>query len=114
MVVGSPIYKAAFSGLLKVFLDLLPQFALAGKTVLPLVTGGSTAHVLALDYALRPVLTSMWPAHVVQGYFLPEQSITVTEGGVLIDPQSEKALLSAVDTFSAALRDSAHLVRTTP
>lgn len=35
--------------------------ALAGKTVLPLATGGTTAHVLAIDYALRPVLSSMVP-----------------------------------------------------
>ncbi|WP_372346218.1 hypothetical protein [Streptomyces sp. KL116D] len=28
-------------------LGLLPRFALSGKTVLPLATGGSVAHVLA-------------------------------------------------------------------
>ena len=56
IVVATPVYKAAYSGLLKVFLDLLPQTALAGKTVLPLATGGSPHHMLALDCALRPVL----------------------------------------------------------
>ncbi|MFD8818699.1 NADPH-dependent FMN reductase, partial [Streptomyces sp. NPDC059627] len=54
VVIGTPIYKAAYSGLLKSLLDLLPQYALAGTTVLPLATGGSTAHVLAIDYAPRP------------------------------------------------------------
>jgi NAD(P)H-dependent FMN reductase len=34
------VYKAAYSGLLKTLLDLLPQCALAGKVVLPVVTGG--------------------------------------------------------------------------
>src|SRR3954468_9149378 len=58
VIVASPIYKAAYSGALKALLDLLPQYALAGKVVLPLVTGGSPAHVLAIDYALRPVLTA--------------------------------------------------------
>jgi FMN reductase len=57
VVVGTPIYKAAYSGVLKSLLDLLPQFAFAGKTVLPLATGGTVAHVLAIDYALRPVLS---------------------------------------------------------
>lgn len=42
LIVASPVYKAS-SGLLKAFLDLLPQYALAGKTVLPLVTGGTPA-----------------------------------------------------------------------
>ena len=59
LVVATPVYKAAYSGVLKVFLDLLPQTALKGKVVLPLATGGSPHHMLALDYALRPVLQSL-------------------------------------------------------
>ena len=58
LVVATPVYKAAYSGVLKVFLDLLPQTALKGKTVLPLATGGSPHHMLALDYALRPEHTT--------------------------------------------------------
>src|SRR3954447_8338897 len=54
VLVSTPIYKAAYSGLLKVFLDLLPQDGLRGKTVLPLATGGSPGHLLALDYTLKP------------------------------------------------------------
>ncbi len=46
-----PVCKAAHTGLLQSLLDVLPQDALADKTVLPLVTG-TTAHILALDYAL--------------------------------------------------------------
>jgi NAD(P)H-dependent FMN reductase len=38
IVVATPVYKAAYSGLLKVLLDLLPQTALKEKTVLPLAT----------------------------------------------------------------------------
>src|SRR3954471_9241430 len=70
IVVATPIYKAAYSGLLKTFLDVLPQFGLRGKVVLPLATGGSIAHVLAIDYALRPVLSSLDPLHVVNGLFV--------------------------------------------
>ena len=44
---ATPIYKASYSGVLKAFLDLLPQFAFGGKVVLPLLTGGTAAHVLA-------------------------------------------------------------------
>src|SRR4029078_12047354 len=33
VVIATPIFKASYSGLLKIFLDLLPQFALAGKAV---------------------------------------------------------------------------------
>jgi FMN reductase len=104
IVVGTPIYKAAYSGLLKTLLDLLPQDALAGKTVLPLATGGSTAHVLAIDYALRPVLSAMGAAHVVQGWFVVDRQITVAaDGGVSLEPATAEALGLIVDHFSAAL-----------
>ncbi|QIQ03925.1 NADPH-dependent FMN reductase [Streptomyces liangshanensis] len=105
VVIGTPVYKAAYSGLLKTLLDLLPQYALAGKTVLPLATGGTTAHVLAIDYALRPVLSSMGAAHIVQGWFVLDRHITVLdEGGVVVDPASREALDQVVDQFSLALR----------
>ncbi|MFJ5528962.1 NADPH-dependent FMN reductase [Streptomyces sp. NPDC093261] len=70
VVLATPVYKAGYSGLLKAYLDLLPQFALEGKVVLPLATGGSLAHVLALDYGLRPVLMSMKPAAVAESVFV--------------------------------------------
>ncbi|MFP1496205.1 NAD(P)H-dependent oxidoreductase [Escherichia coli] len=50
--IATPVYKAAYSGALKTLLDLLPERALQGKVVLPLATGGTVAHLLAVDYAL--------------------------------------------------------------
>ncbi|AWT47308.1 MULTISPECIES: NADPH-dependent FMN reductase [Streptomyces] len=107
VVVATPVYKASYSGVLKALLDLLPQYALAGKTVLPLATGGSTAHVLAIDYALRPVLSSMGAAHIVQGWFTLDQDITVRDDGSLaVAARADEALGRVVDQFSAALGHS--------
>ncbi|WEO99226.1 NADPH-dependent FMN reductase [Streptomyces sp. FXJ1.172] len=104
VLIGTPIYKASYSGVLKALLDLLPQYALTGKTVLPLATGGSTAHVLAIDYALRPVLNSMGAAHIVQGWFTLDKDITVGEdGSVTLARATAEALGQVVDQFSAAL-----------
>ncbi|MGY4976774.1 NADPH-dependent FMN reductase [Streptomyces sp. 900105755] len=104
VVIGTPIYKAAYSGLLKSLLDLLPQYALAGKTVLPLATGGSTAHVLAIDYALRPVLSSMGAAHIVPGWFTLDKDITTdADGRLTVSAASAEALAEVTDRFSAAL-----------
>ena len=69
VVIATPIYKASYSGLLKTFLDLLPQDALRGKTVLALGTGGSAAHLLALDYALKPVLAALGARHILDSVF---------------------------------------------
>lgn len=81
LVIATPVYKAAYSGVLKVFLDLLPQTALQGKTVLPLATGGSPHHMLALDYALRPVLQSLEAKHILPGIYATDAQVTVTPEG---------------------------------
>ena len=81
LVVSTPVYKAAYSGVLKVFLDLLPQTALQGKTVLPLATGGSPHHMLALDYALRPVLQSLGAKHILPGIYATDAQVSVTPEG---------------------------------
>ncbi len=81
LVVATPVYKAAYSGVLKVFLDLLPQTALKGKIVLPLATGGSPHHMLALDYALRPVLQSLGAKHILPGIYATDSQVTLTPEG---------------------------------
>jgi FMN reductase len=103
LVVATPVYKASYTGLLKALLDLLPQYALAGKVVLPLALGGSPAHVLAIDYALRPVLTAMGARHVVAGYFLIDRLVTETAEGVVLEPSVDAALRAIVEGFGDAL-----------
>lgn len=75
LMVATPIYNAAYSGVLKSFLDLLPQDALRGKTVLPLATGGSIAHLLALDYALKPVLSALGARDILDPVFATDAQI---------------------------------------
>ena len=95
LVVASPIYKAAYTGVLKAFLDLLPHLAFAGKVVLPLLTGAGQVHSLALDYALRPVLSSLGPYHIVPGIFLVDKEID--------QPDARRAAYAALDIFAGAL-----------
>jgi FMN reductase len=105
VVVATPVYKAAYSGLLKTFLDVLPQFGLRGKVVLPLATGGSIAHVLAIDYALRPVLSSLDPLHVVNGLFVLDKQIRVLEdGSVELEPEVDERLSGVLDHFLRGLQ----------
>jgi FMN reductase len=105
VVVATPVYKAAYSGLLKTFLDVLPQFGLRGKVVLPVATGGTVAHVLAIDYALRPVLSSLDPLHVVNGVFVLDKQITVREDrSVELEPAIEARLEEVIDQFVRGLR----------
>lgn len=102
IVVATPVYKAAYSGVLKVFLDLLPQDAFKGKTVLPLATGGSANHMLAVDYALRPVLQSLGARHILQGIFATDAQVTLLpDGSYLLDKSIGQRLDDSVDLLIA-------------
>ena len=102
VVVATPVYKAAYSGVLKAFLDLLPQSALKAKTVLPLATGGSAHHMLALDYALRPVLQSLAARQILAGVYATDAQVTLTpEGAYQLQPELAQRLDDSVQTLAA-------------
>lgn len=96
------LHQASYSGLLKTFLDLLPQYGLRGKVVVPLATGATLAHVLMIDYALRPMLSSMDPMHLSSGLFIMDSQLQPkADGGLELAPDLSSrldALLSAAVT----------------
>jgi FMN reductase len=59
VVASTPVYRATYSGLLKVFFDLLPVNGLADKVAIAIATGGSPAHQLVIDHGLRPLFGSV-------------------------------------------------------
>src|SRR5690242_3590996 len=59
VVVASPTYKAAYTGLLKLFLDRFAGGTGLSGLAVPLMLGGSPAHALAPEHTLRPVLTEI-------------------------------------------------------
>lgn len=106
LVIATPIYKASFTGLIKAALDILPQFAFAGKVVLPLGTGGSVAHVLALDYGLRPVIQSMGARHIVQSHFVVEGDLAAAGQPIAVNDQRWVGLRQACANFLHSLTDA--------
>jgi len=110
LVIATPIYKAAYSGLLKAFLDILPQDGLDGKIVLPLATAGSQSHMLALDYALRPVLTSLSAQHVLPGIYATDAQVQWHEQQGL---QLDSAIAQRVDAGVQLLAESLQSLRNT-
>jgi len=100
VLIGTPIYKAAYSGLLKLFLDALPPDALRGKPVLALATGGSAGHLLALDYALKPVLSALGARHIVDAvYAVDAQLVRAPDGGYVPDDGLLQRLDQALDAL---------------
>lgn len=73
VIVGSPVYKASYSGILKALFDILPQDILQDTPVLPVMTGGSPSHLLALEYALKPLLSTLKGQNLKGLYFQDSQ-----------------------------------------
>ena len=115
IVIATPVYKAAYSGILKAFLDLLPQDGLQGKLVLPIATGGSQSHLLALDYALRPVLASLDARFILPSIYTTSNQLNWhAEQGLSLDAAIAPRVARGVEQlsselFSLALRRPASL-----
>lgn len=84
VIVGSPVYKASYSGVLKALFDILPQDILQNKYLLPVMTGGSSSHLLALEYALKPLLATM-KAQNLKGLYFQDSDIDKTTDNVIVD-----------------------------
>ena len=105
VVVGSPVFKATYTGLLKVFIDLLPMDALRGKPVLPLLTGVSAAPILALDFRLNPLLATLGASSIGRGRFVNSNAILPATESTRprIDETVELDVVDAIDRFDSEL-----------
>lgn len=101
VVICTPIYKASYSGILKVFLDLLPQKAFADKIILPVACGATPAHLLTIDYAIRPLLAALGGEIITQGVYLLDSQFTYNESGIQFkDLEAEQRLLAGINRFN--------------
>lgn len=108
VIIATPIYKAAYTGVLKAFLDLLPQKALAGKVVLPIATGGTIAHLLSVEYALKPVLGELGARHILSTiYAVDKQLERLPDGGVQPDAEIDQRLRDVLKELIKAVKYSA-------
>jgi len=112
VIVATPVYKASFSGALKTLLDLLPERALERKVVLPLATGGSVGHLLAVDYALKPVLNALKAQEILHGVYADDSQVLDYQHKPVFSASLQHRLDDALETFWQALHrhDTSHLV----
>jgi FMN reductase len=73
VIAATPTYRALYTGVLKAFFDLMPQAHLRGKICIPIQTGASMAHFLAIEYGLRPLFTSLEGVPIAGVYATDEQ-----------------------------------------
>jgi FMN reductase len=75
-IFASPTYKAAYTGMLKAFLDRYGSNGLAGVLAVPVMTGGWAGHSLAVEVHLRPVLVELGATVPARGLYITEPELT--------------------------------------
>lgn len=76
LVVGSPAYRATYSGLFKLFFDYVGQYALVDTPVVLTATGGSDRHALLVEHQMRPLFGFFQALTLPLGIFANERDFT--------------------------------------
>lgn len=82
LIVASPVYKASYTGLLKVFLDRVPMEGLGGLPAVPVMVAAAPGHGLAVDAYLRPLLVEIGASCPTRAVFMLESQLPEAEARV--------------------------------
>lgn len=72
IVVGSPAYRAAYTGIFKHFFDFVGQYSLVDKPIVLTATGGSDRHALLVEHQMRPLFGFFQALTLPLGIFATE------------------------------------------
>ena len=75
LVVATPVYKAGYTGLLKLFLDTFEPTALESTVTVPVILTASGAHGALADLQLRLVLQAVGAVLPVPSFVLEEHHL---------------------------------------
>lgn len=105
VIVGTPVYKSAYSGVLKALLDILPQDVLEDTPVLPLMTGGSPSHLLAMEYTLKPLLASLKGVNLKGVYLVDNQIDKANAANPIVNTKALERLTKQVEYFTRMVNE---------
>jgi FMN reductase len=116
LIAVTPIYNGSYSGLFKLFFDVLEQDSLTGMPVLMGATGGTPRHSLALEHAMRPMFAYLNAAVVPTAVFAAandwgQSGVEAAHGG-----PAERGLASRIERAAGELASAiaARTPRETP
>ena len=101
LIAVTPIFSASYSGLFKLFFDVIERDGLAGKATLIAATGGTPRHSLAVDHAVRPLFAYLNAAVVATGVYAAAEDWG--SGGVTADGSLVERIDRAATELAAAL-----------
>ncbi|PWJ86635.1 MsuE subfamily FMN reductase [Pseudaminobacter salicylatoxidans] len=91
IVAVSPVFTASYSGLFKMFFDVLDPEALNGMPVIIAATAGTPRHSLVLDHAIRPLFTYLRAVVVPTGVFAATEDFGDGEAGRTLTSRIHRA-----------------------
>jgi FMN reductase len=101
LIAITPIFNAAYSGLFKLFFDVLERDSLSEKPVAIGATGGTARHSLALEHTVRPLFAYLNAAVVPTSVFAAAE-----DWGQAADPEDG----DLVDRIDRAARELASVI----
>ncbi|OLL19649.1 MULTISPECIES: FMN reductase [unclassified Rhodococcus (in: high G+C Gram-positive bacteria)] len=91
LIAVTPVFTASYSGLFKMFFDVLDTDALNGMPTIVAATAGSARHSMVLDFAMRPLLTFLRAVVVATGVFAATEDFGDGEAGVALGSRIRRA-----------------------
>ena len=101
VLIGAPVYRASYPGVLKNLLDVTPVEALQNKPVGIVAMGGSPHHYLAIDAQLRQVLAWFGALVAPTGVYLTGGDF---RDGRLASDSARADLAALTDTLTLLMR----------
>lgn len=91
LIAVTPTFTGSYSGLFKLFFDVLDPDSLRGVPVLVAATGGSPRHSLVLDHALRPLFAYLGALVVPTGVFAATEDFGADEAATSLASRVQRA-----------------------
>ena len=100
LIVATPVYKAAYTGLFKHLFDLIDPKFLESRPVIVAATGGSDRHALVIEHHLLPLFAFFRTAVVPTTLYMTNTDFDA-EGG--LSPMAIKRIGPAIDQLKVWL-----------
>lgn len=104
LIVGTPVYKGAYAGLLKHLFDLIEPLALKDRPILLTAVGGGQRHSLIIEHHLRPLFGFFEALTIPTGIYASEGDFT---NGTVSEPGVNARIDHAVRQLGAILGNEA-------
>lgn len=99
LVFASPVYKATYTGLMKLMLDQIGAGELSRHVAVPVMVGGGPTHTLAVEESLRPVLVELGASCPSAGLYVIDSTLDTLDAQ--IDTWAEVAM-TAIEAVTNA------------